>query len=539
MPIARAAGASLAVSPGSITTQPGKTFTVNINAVAGTPINSASGTVNYSASLLQATSVSLSGSVFTLWTDSPTVGSSISFGGGLPTPGLVGTGKLFSITFKALGAGNAAISISGGKALANDGNGTNVYTGASNGSVIISPVLVDLTISSSTHPSPSKWYQATTATLSWNQPSDITSYSYSLTGPAAKTGTTTSGSVSFPGLTEGKWSFQLTGHSSKGDRTASFGLQIDTSPPAAFTVTTKQASDTDPYPVASFAATDALSGIDHYEVTVGDQGAKNTTDSTLKLDRQLPGSHKITVKAVDKAGNNTSATANFTIKGFPGPKITDYDKFVSVLQPVSLTGTALFGTTVRLYVDGKAAVEFPVKENLSNHQRQLADAGKYQGEDSVEWNYFYKGALLPGSHHIYAIQIKPDTSESEPSNTVALRVLWSSISIGSITIPLAVVAVILFSLLLIFVGLLLWFWRHSRRFVGSWRGRLADLKRQVDGTLEEMKDNVHEATDKIADQPQPMKDLISSDIKGSIKEIDTDLDKAIDLAAKEEPNKKA
>lgn len=531
---AHAAGATLAVSPGSVTTQPGKTFTVAVEVVAGEPINSASGVVNYNTSVLQATAVSLSGSAFTLWTDTPAAGSKITFGGGLPTPGLVGTGKLFTITFKALAAGSASISFSGGKILANDGQGTNVYTGASSGNVTVSQVLVDLMVSSSTHPSQNKWYTVTTANLSWNQPSDITGYTYSLSGPTTKTGTGNNGTVSFPGLTEGRWSFQLTGHSAKGDRTASFGLQIDTTPPAAFTVTTKQISDTDPYPIASFAATDSLSGIDHYEVTAGDQTAKNTVEASLKLDRQLPGTRKITVKAVDKAGNATSASADFSIKGFPGPKITDYDKFVSVLQPVSLTGTALFGATVRLFVDGKPAVEFPVKENLSNHQRQLADASKYQDGDVVEWNYFYKGTLLPGLHPVSAIQIKPDTSESESSNTVTPRVLWSSLTLGSLTVPLALVAIVLVGLLIGLLGLLLWVWKHSRRFVGHWQDRLTKVRQKVDHDLSALEKDVHRTADQLEDQPKNLRNKVESQIEGTTKNVDKTFDEIIKTAENEE-----
>lgn len=533
---AHAAATTLSVSPGSVNIEVGKTFTVNINLNAGEAINAASGSVSYTSTVIEATGVSISGSIFSFWTDTPTV-SSTKFGGGLPNPGHVGTGKIFSMTFKAKKEGTATISISGGKALANDGSGTNVYAGQSGSTVKVTEPVVALAISSSTHPSQSKWYTAKDLSLSWNKPTDVTSFDYNLLNPAGssfKSGSQNTTSVSFSDLTDGVWTFKLTGKSAKGDRTASFKAQIDTTPPAAFTVTVTQTSPTDPFPVLSFAATDALSGIDHYEIIVEGQDAKQTTEPTLKLDRQNPGKHRVTVKAFDKAGNVTESKAEFTIEGFQGPVITEYPRFVSVLQPVNLKGKALFGARVRIFVDGKPTEEFIVKENLSERQRRTSDATKLGDDDTVEWTYFYKGTMLPGSHSFYAIQIKPDTSESNPSNTVNVRVLWSSVSLGGVIIPLALVVLILVGLLIILLLLLVWIWRHSNKAMGNWKDRLTHLKKEVDEELRDMKDDVHQDADTLEDKPQALKSQISNEIEGTIKRIDTDLDQVINIAEHEE-----
>lgn len=536
-PVTEAASTTLSVAPSSVSSQVGKTFSVNINVNAGEAINSASGVVSYSSKTLSAVSVSLNGSIFSFWTDSPSVGSTISFGGGLPNPGQVGTGKIFSITFKAIAAGTGTISIGSGKALANDGKGTNVLTGTSGSTVTVSEVLSDLTITSSSHPSQSQWYKNKTLVLAWNKPSDINSFDYSLQGPSsAKTGSLTTPAISFPDLADGTWTFKLTGNSSKGNRTDSYQAKIDTQAPTTPEVTAKLTGPTDPFPVISFTASDSASGIDHYEVTVEGQATKTTSDTTIKLDRQTPGKRTVTVKAVDKAGNVSEAgSTTFTIEGFPGPKITEISRYVAVLQPVKLVGRALYGTTIHLFVDGKEVVQFTTRENLSDGQRQNGDSSKLTDSDEVEWSYFYKGVLLPGSHQFYATQVKVDTSESNQSNTVTTFVLWSYITIFHLTLPMVLVTFSLLLLLLLLIILLIWAFKRTKKAVGDWHSRLEAMKETVDDqlhSLEEKVDHHRHASEPEADQLDH--DRLVGTIEEITKKIDTELDEAIEQADKDE-----
>jgi len=533
---AQAAGASLLVSPSSVSANVGASFTVSIMVNAGTAINSASGTVLYTNAVLSATAVSVSGSAFSFWATQPSVGSTIQFAGGVPTPGIAGSNKLFSITFKVLKEGTATVSISGGQVLANDGVGTNVYTGASNATVTTTQKVTGLTISSSTHPSSDNWYQAKTATFSWNKPSDITSFDYvfSSDGQSSKTASLTGTTVTFDDLADGVWTLTLTGHTSGQSRTASYTARIDTVAPTAFTVSVTQTSSVDPFPTISFQAQDAMSGIDHYEVTVDTQESKSTTDSSLKLDRQLPGQHAVTVKAFDKAGNSTTGTTTVQVVGFAGPSITDFSRFVSVLQPISLTGQALYGATIRLYIDGKSVGEFPVKENLSLHQRQNGDANKkYEDSDMVEWNYFYKSSLTPGLYKFSAVQVKADGSESEPSNTVTPRVLWSSINLFGLTLPLAVVSAVLGILLIALIVFLIWLLKHSRRAITNWRDRLVKIRQKADQDLQSAEKDLLSVTDEATKEPKVFQEQVTAKLDDATKSIDKSLDEAIAVAEAE------
>lgn len=517
---AQAAGAKLAVSPGSVTTTVGATFTVTIQLQAGEAVNSASGTLTWSNDILTALSISQSGSIFTNWAVNPSIASNTAnFAGGLPSPGLTGTGKLFTITFKAKDKGSGSISIVGGQTLANDGKGTNIYTGASNSSVTVNEVLNGSTISSSTHPDQSKWYKEKNLKLSWTKPSNAKSFSYTFSkqdGGTIDSGSTNETSFKQDNLADGIYIFQLTTIFASGNKVSSFTVRVDTTPPAAFTLKVEQTSTTDPFPILSYEVTDTPSGIDHYEITVAGQDVITTTEKSYKLPKQNPGKHKVTVKAVDKAGNSTEATAEFTIEGFPGPVITGYPKYVSVLEPVTLVGQGLFEAKIKIFVDDKEQGEFVVKENLTDGQRKKGDPSTYKDGDNVEWTYTYRGSLLPGKHKFYAIQIKPDTSESNPSNEVIVRVLWSSVSIGGVILPLALIVLILLVLLLLLIILLIWLWRRSNRKrpndSSGWADLLKKLHFKMDNEFSTLKKDIETDLEKLDQKPQALKHQIESEI---------------------------
>lgn len=99
-------------------------------AVDGDAINAAQGTLRYDPSQLRIESVRTGGSIFRFWQTQPTVDASrgtITFVGGLPTPGYDGTdGLLFTVNVVPLGTGDD-VRMSWGAdtvVLLNDGEGT-------------------------------------------------------------------------------------------------------------------------------------------------------------------------------------------------------------------------------------------------------------------------------------------------------------------------------------------------------------------------------------------------------------------------------
>lgn len=535
----KAASASYSFSPSNIRLNVGQTATVTLLLSTDQPINAADGTIVLPSNYVSGSGINKTGSLFVNWPEEPTVnGSSIRFAGGLPTPGYQGTGgKVFSFTIRGTAEGTGLITLSGGRILANNATSTNIYSGSGTATVSVTRVVSGASISSSTHPDQAKWYTGKNLSLSWSKPSGASQFSYTLThsgGQPSKTGNTNTTSASFNDLADGVWTFSLTTTYSDGKTaSSSFVARIDTVAPEPFTVSVKQENGAaDQFPIFSYLASDQGSGIDHYEVVIDSREPISTTEPTLKPDKLPPGKHRVKVIAYDKAGNKTEATAEFTIEGFPGPTLISVSRFVSVLQPVIVKGRALSEATIHLYVNGKKEAEFNVKENLTDAQRQRGEEIK-DGQE-VEWSYAYKGLLLPGSHEFYAIQVKPDGSESNPSNTLKSRVLWSTITLGGLNIPMALLAIIAV-ILLIGLGLfLLWTYRHTRRAVGGWKNRLTNLRKRVDEELVEMESDINKASEQLTDTPTALRRQIGSEVKGTIKEVDQSLDAIIEIADKQE-----
>lgn len=488
--IGRAASASLQLSPGSVTTTVGLTFSVTLNVnTNGTGINAASGSIVFPGSLLEAVSVSRSGSIFSFWTDTPTIsGETVKFGGGLPTPGYSGTkGKILTVTFRAKASGTANIVVSDGKILANDGGGTNVYSGYSGTVVTISPSLAGAAITSSTHPDQNVWYQSPTVSLAWTRPDGAQSYRYTLRKEGEsnpfKTESITENSVNFESLIESTWLFELVTVFSGQERTSSFIIRIDTSPPELFEIkVSAPLGRFDRSPKLSFETEDLVSGISKYELTVGENEAVVLNEPSHQLTELKPGRYQVTVKAYDQAGNVMEVTAEIVIEALLPPVITDHPFFVSILQPITIRGTALFGAKLKIFVDGKEAADIDVKEYLTESQR-----GKLSGltppDTTVEWFYPLRELYLPGSHEIYAVQYYPDSATSDQSNRVTTNVLATYINIFGVLIPMAVAAMGL-SVVVVGLSVLLWWLvRRYRRRTSRLTSYLTDVRQKVDNGL--------------------------------------------------------
>lgn len=124
--------ANIIMSASAGTVEQGKTVVVTVYASSpGVSINAVSGTVTYPADLLAYQSISTSGSIVNQWLPPGASGPKTSRGAivfdGIMLAGYQGQkGKLFSVTFKMIGSGDAAISVPSSLILANDGSGTDI-----------------------------------------------------------------------------------------------------------------------------------------------------------------------------------------------------------------------------------------------------------------------------------------------------------------------------------------------------------------------------------------------------------------------------
>src|SRR5690606_23983217 len=98
-------------------------------------------------------------------------------------------------------------------------------------------------------------------------------------------------------------------------------LQADTMVPVEFTPTVSPDGKVDVLPKISFGTTDATSGIDHYEIKIGDTEWVKAT-SPYQVPKITAGSYTVSVKAFDKAGNTTLGETQFRLVGPDAPVIT-------------------------------------------------------------------------------------------------------------------------------------------------------------------------------------------------------------------------
>jgi len=120
--------------PAQSTHTVGQTFSVpiEVSTAQDAPLNAVSGILSFPSNL-QAVAVDKSG-IINFWVHDPTISNNagtISFEGVALNPGFVGShGVVFTVTFKVLAPGTAALSFPAASILANDGNGTEILTNA-------------------------------------------------------------------------------------------------------------------------------------------------------------------------------------------------------------------------------------------------------------------------------------------------------------------------------------------------------------------------------------------------------------------------
>lgn len=226
----------------------------------------------------------------------------------------------------------------------------------------------ELQITSSTHPDQNAWYKATTTALSWGLSADAESVRMSI---SSKPDSIPTRLYSKPisekvigDVAEGVWYFNLQAKNKNGwGPVAHFRIQIDTTNPEHFVAAEVLREDsTDPNPVFTFDAFDALSGIAVYDISL--DGATSTivqaaattspssssTQTSYQLEKVAPGDHILSVQAVDKAGNSISQEVSFHVEALPAPTFVEYKKEATEGGVIVIKGVALPDAQVKIFV---------------------------------------------------------------------------------------------------------------------------------------------------------------------------------------------
>jgi len=343
LPIVFVEGAEFLFSPQSGSFSAGEEFSVKVIInPQGESVNVADGVINFDGTMLSATGISKGGSVFSLWTSEPKISNTngtVVFSGG--TPSVFSTqSTILTITFKGLKTGNTVVSFASGSILAADGKGTDVFTGGTSGNFTIkegnsipppstlppqsSPRILPSRpiggavptlplIVSSTHEESSNWYSTSTAQFSWDVPFNVTGVRLLVSQEEDATPRVVYAPPiserSIKDLEDGVWYFYVQLRNDFGwGEAGQKKIQIDTTPPSEFTIELLDQGIHSDVPKLFFEAEDVLSGINYYEVVIGDTISdtvypKDILGSAYIVPPQSGGQKLVTVKAYDKAGN--------------------------------------------------------------------------------------------------------------------------------------------------------------------------------------------------------------------------------------------
>jgi hypothetical protein len=251
-----------------------------------------------------------------------------------------------NIVFQAVAQGSAPVTFSSGSVLANDGKGTNILSSMSGATFTIGPPAAapaghaavarpvpppaaaqtsGISVTSIPSIEDSGWYSINNIQFEWNIPigADGVWYAFasssdmapSVTSVASKT---TSASYDLSSVNDGTWYFLISSETNGlwlpvVVRT----LRLDRTPPEPFTITRTDSDPADTQLTFTWATVDALSGLSHYEIKIGDGDWIDPENlqqgSSYVVPETTPGKRSLSVRAIDNAGNIQEEDTTFTV----------------------------------------------------------------------------------------------------------------------------------------------------------------------------------------------------------------------------------
>lgn len=325
-----AKAATLSVGPSTGTFTVGSSFNISVFLnTEGQSINALEISLIFPQDKLQVVSPSAGQSIISVWTAQPRFNNQtgrIDLQGGIPGGINVSNGLITQITFRVKSVGTATLKfLDNSKTLLNDGKGTDVLEQKINGVYqLILPPPAGPIVASETHPDQSIWYSNPHVVLQWASDQEVDNYSYVLNEEPVDLpddiGEGLRNSVVYKNVSDGIHYFHI--KASKGGAWGGIthiAVKIDTSPPAEFPINISPSPRTiRKQPVIEFITTDALSGIDRYELKIislklqkGENPDKDSTNQPFFIEATSPyvshqlelGTYDVIVRAYDKAGN--------------------------------------------------------------------------------------------------------------------------------------------------------------------------------------------------------------------------------------------
>ncbi len=500
--------ASISLSPASGNFSPAQTFTVGL--VVSTPdqaMNAVSGVLSFPADLLEVTSLSKGGSIVGLWVQEPSFSNNagtVNFEGVALNPGFTGSsGRVLGVGFRVKRAGSAKLTFQTPSVLANDGQGTNILTNAGEANFNLSgetapapvPVISKtsnvLNISSPTHPNPDKWYKATTAKFVWDLPEGVSSLRLSVSKSAGEPSVVYDSPITEKEVSEledGTWYLNAQYRTSAGwSEVAHFRFRVDSTAPSRFTLTEEKRQDqTDPKVKLFLDASDATSGIDYYEIRADNQSLpvwRGKRSEVYETPALAPGTHTITARALDRAGNALADSLEVKVEALLTPTWTDY--------PRALNGSEILVAKGRTYPNMGVVITW---QSASDP----LETTTVKSDESGVFTFTPSNKLSSGVYKITARALDDRGASSLESEAITIKVrppAWWSLGVQAVTllsllIPLLALVVVL--------GFLLYYSYH----------RFHKLRRKLRVEVREVEESISKAFDALRDDMEKQLSLL-------------------------------
>lgn len=438
----KAAATTLEARPSVIVRSAGETFTVSLYlTTSGTAVNAVSGALVFPQDIVDFVSVSRDGSVVSIWPEEP-VYKDLSDTGSVNFEGVIlggfsgKEGKIASVVLRAKKPGVADLKITEASVLANDGLGTNLLATIIPSTLTIRAKLPEAAVPkiiSVTHPNQAGWYAKSNATFTWTVPKDVSFVAHvfdaipdtipSEGGPGVSTYTTSM-------LSDGIWYMHVRFKDAKGifGPTSHYKIQIDTARPENITVQEVDAASETTLGTKYFAldAFDALSGIARYEISIDDTKVDDVSVSN-KVIRSVtglrPGNRVLKVVSYDAAGNFIIFEKNIAVAGFEAPTIRYIADAIVPGSPIIISGNTAPNAIVRIYREKVRNSFFGrSREYFKGKELSEADlAGVTVSDLDGVYHFISSDDLEPGAYIIYAVALKQNGIQSEPSDSVSVR----------------------------------------------------------------------------------------------------------------------
>lgn len=396
----------------------GDTFNVDLKIDSeDASINASQTTLQFDPSIVQVTSISKDDSVFNFWLSEPEFDNKIGkvdFVGG-SSSGLSGKSlEILKVSFKVIGSGTISLNLNDSAVTASDGSGTNVLSSVSGLELkslsksdikVIKPTIINKNLDATVkngktavsvplYPNPANWYNVSSNFLAtWSLSKDINGVATALNkiptfDPSVSEGVFDN--KSFPPLSDGVWYLHVRLRDSSGWQTTNhYRISIDTVPPVPFKIDISNGALVagDSTPTFKYDSTDQTSGILNYVINIDDREPVKTDKGSFTSLPLPPGTHKVKIMAVDKAGNRTESLYQAQIIPIDSPVLVSISK-------------DLFFAEGGLVMSGSALPKISILVDLKDSKGQTVYQTKTMSNDAGLWSLSIDQPLKIGTYSV-------------------------------------------------------------------------------------------------------------------------------------------